>query len=78
MQPNPPPESLADTPTALEIDLEIERLTAFASESWSNIDICVRLERLRERFRQYVGDSKVIMPPFQRVTIPPRPQHPKA
>lgn len=62
-----------DRPTALEIDREIERVTDFASESWSNLDICVRLDRLRERFRQYVGEAEVL-PPFQRVILPPKPQ----
>lgn len=61
-----------DRPTALEIDREIERVTDFASESWSNLDICVRLDRLRERFRQYVGEAEVL-PPFQRVILPHKP-----
>lgn len=63
-----------DRPTALEIDREIDRLTGFAAESYSNLDICIKLDLLRDKFRRYVGEQEVF-PPFNRTITPPRPTY---
>lgn len=63
-----------DRPTALEIDREIGRLTGFAAESYSNLDICIALDLLRDKFRRYVGDREAFAP-FQRTITPPPPTY---